>query len=537
MPLISAGDRWAVRARIGGQDTGLFLLQADLAIGIVDRSIGDRYAKLTSTSTGAASAAGAVDLVCVPDMSLGAAVVSKMAAASRDLSDVTKDAGLRIGGFVGMNFFCHAPVTFDFQAGQLIFHDPDRFTPPPGAVEVPLRMFGGLVAVPASVEGRDGWFALDIGGVHGVRLATAFIRLHPRMMEGKWTTTLDYAGLSGESTTRLLARFSTMQVFSRDLGPVQASFSPDPAVNKMPAGLAGAIGHKLLSGARLTIDESGGRAWAQWPPREPAEALANRLRDAEADLVGRTPLMRAAAMERGDAVRLLLQRGADANAQDHLGATALLLAARYGDLDSVRALIEKGANPNRAAKNGESPLRAAIESGSLDIVKALLTAGADPNATDNAPVLMWAARMGQPDIVEALLRAGARPQATNPEGFTPLFLAAATGEAKIARFLLDRGADANSSSKSAVTPLMGAAASGNVEIVQLLLAKGAKIDAQDAEGRTALMFAAERNSGEAARCLLAAGADPAIRSAKHGTARQIAASRGTVRALEWLVER
>jgi ankyrin repeat protein len=44
-------------------------------------------------------------------------------------------------------------------------------------------------------------------------------------------------------------------------------------------------------------------------------------------------------------VRLLLDAGADVNAQDNGGTTALMVAARYSRKEDVALLLERGADP------------------------------------------------------------------------------------------------------------------------------------------------------------------------------------------------
>lgn len=97
----------------------------------------------------------------------------------------------------------------------------------------------------------------------------------------------------------------------------------------------------------------------------------------------RTPLMVAIAHHSpakgpSAAVKFLIEKGADLNAQDALGWTAIMLAAARGDLASVNALIEGGADVNIRSTDGRSPLDRAREL-SQDppvVLRALVSAGA-----------------------------------------------------------------------------------------------------------------------------------------------------------------
>src|SRR5438045_5082715 len=71
----------------------------------------------------------------------------------------------------------------------------------------------------------------------------------------------------------------------------------------------------------------------------------------ERDAAGLTPLMWAARAGAGDAIRALLDGGADPDAADtRYGWTALLHAIHTRQADAVRVLLERGVDPTRAAR-------------------------------------------------------------------------------------------------------------------------------------------------------------------------------------------
>lgn len=80
------------------------------------------------------------------------------------------------------------------------------------------------------------------------------------------------------------------------------------------------------------------------------------------------------ASSRGDleAVKYLVENGADINAKNGGGETALIVAS---DLEVVKYLVEHGANVNAKNKNGNTPLILAPYGGE-EIRKILLEAGA-----------------------------------------------------------------------------------------------------------------------------------------------------------------
>ena len=147
-----------------------------------------------------------------------------------------------------------------------------------------------------------------------------------------------------------------------------------------------------------------------------------------------------------EAVRALLERGADANEARGDGMTALHWAARHGDVEMARLLITAGANVEAGTRIGRyTPLHLAGRAGGAGVVEALLAAGADVHAkTTNSGVtaLHLAAESGSADAVRLLAGAGADLDAREREWRqTPLIFAAARNRARAIRTLLELGAD------------------------------------------------------------------------------------------------
>jgi ankyrin repeat protein len=78
-----------------------------------------------------------------------------------------------------------------------------------------------------------------------------------------------------------------------------------------------------------------------------------------------------------DALRRLLDAGADVNARDRHNQTGLLIAAQHGRPSVVRLLVERGANLNVTAKYSLTATMLAVINGHDDIVRMLVNAGAD----------------------------------------------------------------------------------------------------------------------------------------------------------------
>ena len=211
--------------------------------------------------------------------------------------------------------------------------------------------------------------------------------------------------------------------------------------------------------------------------------------------LGNTPLMLAARTANSHrTVDLLLSRGANAKATNFFGATALMAAAASGNAKSVRLLVDHGADVNAQPTadepgfilgGGRSALTWAAFRGDVAILKMLIEAGADVNIpTGLGTALAQAAWADRTDAARMLLKHGARVNQPGPrDGFTALHWAASSEErdAALVKLLLSNGANPNAEGGEEVdaflgrtqTPLMLARQRGETPIFAALSAAGA----------------------------------------------------------------
>jgi tetratricopeptide (TPR) repeat protein len=84
----------------------------------------------------------------------------------------------------------------------------------------------------------------------------------------------------------------------------------------------------------------------------------------------------AAWQDHTEAIKLLLEKGANVNAKTNDGVTALIIAAEMGNTEIVKFLLEKGADVNaKRTTDGKTALDAAKRAGHKDIVQLLEKAG------------------------------------------------------------------------------------------------------------------------------------------------------------------
>ena len=231
-----------------------------------------------------------------------------------------------------------------------------------------------------------------------------------------------------------------------------------------------------------------------------------------AEANGIRPLLMALLNDHLPIAQLLLERGADPNADDFWGRSPLFAAVDYRNLDM------NNRDQDSPTTNGvdREPL--------LEMIELLLARGANVNARtrDVPPSRRWlyslgdvswvdftgqtpflrAALSADTEAMQLLLAHGADPNLATLAGTTPLMAAAGVNwvvaqtytESKEAQLhavqlCLTLGADVNATNSMGLTALLGAANRGSNEIIRVLVDQGAQLDVVDKEGRGALRWA------------------------------------------------
>lgn len=215
-----------------------------------------------------------------------------------------------------------------------------------------------------------------------------------------------------------------------------------------------------------------------------------------------TPLMLAIYRDHSSLVKLLLARGANADARNHLGFTPLMMAASGGQREFSEWLLDKGASLDSSDESGHT-------------------------------ALMWAAFWGHAEVVALLLERGADPRLANEEGNTALMLAALGGTSQQSRQLLNR--QRRHAPSGRVLPLL-LNAKAEAELIDLLLARGARPETRNAQGQSALMLFAGQGKAEPVELLIARGAPRDIRDNQGLSAADYARRAGFTRLAKWLEE-
>lgn len=196
--------------------------------------------------------------------------------------------------------------------------------------------------------------------------------------------------------------------------------------------------------------------------------------DAKHNFFQDTALHAAAMQDRKHApmANLLLERGADVNAEDRHLATALHTAAATGHREVARKCIQNGADVSKEDRWRATPLHRAAANGQKELADLLLESGASAGTVDEwgATPLHRAAGKGQLGVAESLLKNGcALVNAEDRIGDRPLHLAAKKGDYALVKLLLQHGGDKHARSRlGGKRPEDVARDHGHVNVVTLL---------------------------------------------------------------------
>lgn len=270
------------------------------------------------------------------------------------------------------------------------------------------------------------------------------------------------------------------------------------------------------------------------------------------------PIYWAASYNHGDVIQVLVDYGADPDAELSEGLKPLHIAAKSNHVDAVKALIAAGVSPLTPKTKednpkggcvigppdtstiGHTPLMYACHAGHLETVVEFVPKL--KNVEDMHRALHWAAEKGRSSIVELILQQPGVDVDVKLQGDTALFVACKSSHLKTIEVLIKGGADPNiicesinegrsrrssraslpkekssSACERGYTALHALcknkvwgkeASSQAAQSVKVLLQAGANVHAMDPIGSTALHYAL--NSSIAwIKPLLDAGAEPA----------------------------
>lgn len=178
----------------------------------------------------------------------------------------------------------------------------------------------------------------------------------------------------------------------------------------------------------------------------------------------------------------------------------LIMQCDREDMEAVRKLLEGGAEVNCQDGSGRTPLMAAVQKNNLDLAKLLMEAGGDLNIRDNTLLTPWlcAGANGFHKILREALKYSPDIRSSNRFGGTVLLPSSEKGYLKTVEVAIAAGVPVNHVNDLGWSALQEAVILGNggylySDIIRMLMDAGANPDLRDNEGKTALDWAGERN--------------------------------------------
>ena len=210
-------------------------------------------------------------------------------------------------------------------------------------------------------------------------------------------------------------------------------------------------------------------------------------------------------------MKLLIQHGADVNAKAKTGNTPLLIASvGHGKYDAVKLLIDKGADVLAVNNRKENALVRASLFGDTATVSLLLSKGLDINAftLDSTTALITAVLNANKPVIFQLLERGADPDKLSFFGLTSLSFAVIFTDAESVKAILKKTKRVNAMDVGGNSVLMYAGYNehDDVEMIQALLDKGADVNIKAKDGATALSWASKKGNTATVALLKKAGA-------------------------------
>jgi ankyrin repeat protein len=339
--------------------------------------------------------------------------------------------------------------------------------------------------------------------------------------------------------------------------------------------------------ADVNAPQPDGTTAMHWAARWDDVAMADALLGAGANVkvanrFGATPLSLACSNGGAAMIEKLLKAGEDPNAVvSEAGDTALMLAARTGKPDALKVLLEHGADANKTNAEGQTALMWAVAEKNTAAAKILIDHKADVNAQTHklpppsmfqtifsAPfpaggmtALLYAARQNDLESARVLVAAGVNVKENAADGSSPLLVAVINEHYALGKYLLEQGADPNATDEKGRGPLYAAIDMRNLEwstrpappekdtlsdldLIKALLDHGANPNARltkkiplrgqpsfdgrwaNAIGATPFWRAAQSDDVTVMRLLKDRGADPLIATKDKTTALMVAAGVG-----------
>ncbi|XP_064641758.1 protein phosphatase 1 regulatory subunit 16A-like isoform X2 [Lineus longissimus] len=183
-------------------------------------------------------------------------------------------------------------------------------------------------------------------------------------------------------------------------------------------------------------------------------------------------------------MQLLIEFGANVNAQDSELWTPLHAAATCGHVHLCKYLIEKGADLLAVNADGNMPYDICEDELTLDFIESeMAKKGITQELIDDTRISV---EKNMLQDVQKLHKEGRDLIFVDRNGATPLHIAAANGYVEVTKFLLQHNVPIDARDNDSWQPIHAAACWGQPLILELLVQHGADVDAKTKNGETCL---------------------------------------------------
>ncbi len=178
LPVTILNDRIIVKTQIGGRKVD-FQLDSGASGILLDRSVAEAlkiplYGKLTQVTAGTYLASRAI----VPLITIGGVTMQNVAVEAAPFHWYASD-GTPIAGLMGYDLIASCVIHVDYLNGTVEAIDPGNFSPPAGALALPIRLDDQVPVIAARIGTTSGQkFILDTGADRSL-LFSEFVTAHP----------------------------------------------------------------------------------------------------------------------------------------------------------------------------------------------------------------------------------------------------------------------------------------------------------------------------------------------------------------------
>ncbi|XP_071451376.1 protein phosphatase 1 regulatory subunit 16A [Hetaerina americana] len=206
---------------------------------------------------------------------------------------------------------------------------------------------------------------------------------------------------------------------------------------------------------------------------------------------GLTALHQCCIDDNEEMMKLLIEYGANVNAEDSERWTPLHAAATCGHLHLVQYLISKGANLLAVNADGNMPYDICEDEAALDCIEGeMARRGVTQELIDDTRAATELKMLDDmQEVAETGAQSGIGPPAPGLEtpdrqGATPLHIASANGYVRVVEFLLEQHVSTDVRDEDGWSPAHAAACWGHLEVLEMLAHSGADLEAKTKHDET-----------------------------------------------------